>query len=67
MKIHIIKHKEEVLIEVLPYIQKYEGKTFVIKYGGAAMTNEELKAMFAQGRHTPAKDRHQHHHHSRRG
>jgi acetylglutamate kinase len=43
-----IENKEEVLIEVLPYIQKYEGKTFVIKYGGAAMTNEELKAMFAK-------------------
>ncbi|MFZ1977450.1 MAG: acetylglutamate kinase [Bacteroidota bacterium] len=42
------QNKEEVLIEVLPYIQKYEGKTFVIKYGGAAMTNEGLKAMFAK-------------------
>jgi len=30
--------KEEVLIEALPYIQTYEGKTFVIKYGGAVMT-----------------------------
>ncbi|MCX7984684.1 MAG: acetylglutamate kinase [Bacteroidetes bacterium] len=40
--------KEEVLIEALPYIQKYEGKTFVIKYGGAAMTNEDLKTTFAQ-------------------
>jgi acetylglutamate kinase len=42
------QNKEEVLIEVLPYIQRYEGKTFVIKYGGAAMTNEDLKAKFAQ-------------------
>ncbi|MFH0991626.1 MAG: acetylglutamate kinase [bacterium] len=40
--------KEEVLIEALPYIQKYEGKTFVIKYGGAAMTNELLKHTFAK-------------------
>lgn len=40
--------KEEVLIEALPYIQKYEGKTFVIKYGGAAMTHEDLKTTFAQ-------------------
>jgi len=40
--------KEEVLIEVLPYIQTYEGKTFVIKYGGAAMTEERLKAAFAK-------------------
>ncbi len=40
--------KEEVLIEALPYIQKYEGKTFVIKYGGAAMKNDDLKKTFAQ-------------------
>ena len=40
--------KEEVLIEALPYIQTYEGKTFVIKYGGAAMTDEHLKLMFAK-------------------
>lgn len=40
--------KEEVLIEALPYIQKYEGKTFVIKYGGAAMTHDDLKKTFAQ-------------------
>jgi acetylglutamate kinase len=40
--------KEEVLIEALPYIQKYEGKTFVIKYGGAAMTEPTLKKMFGK-------------------
>jgi len=40
--------KEDVLIEALPYIQTYEGKTFVIKYGGAAMRDERLKASFAQ-------------------
>lgn len=32
-----------VLIEALPYIQKYYGKTVVVKYGGNAMVNEELK------------------------
>ena len=32
-----------VLVEALPYIQKYSGKTVVIKYGGNAMINEELK------------------------
>ncbi|KAB2925825.1 MAG: acetylglutamate kinase [Bacteroidetes bacterium] len=36
------------LIEVLPYIQKYEGKTFVVKYGGAAQTEQELKTTFAK-------------------
>ncbi|MBI4548241.1 MAG: acetylglutamate kinase [Ignavibacteriae bacterium] len=40
--------KTEVLIEALPYIQRYEGKIFVIKYGGAAMIDDELKETFAQ-------------------
>ncbi len=38
----IIK-KAEILIEALPYIQKLYGKTVVIKYGGNAMINNELK------------------------
>ena len=33
----------QVLVEALPYIQKYSGKIVVIKYGGNAMINEELK------------------------
>ncbi len=37
----------EVLIEALPYIRKFEGKTIVIKYGGNAMVDEELKRNFA--------------------
>jgi acetylglutamate kinase len=40
--------KTEVLIEALPYITRYEGKTFVVKYGGAAMVDEELRETFAQ-------------------
>ena len=43
-----ISDKTEILIEALPYIQEYEQKTFVIKYGGAAMVDEELKETFAQ-------------------
>ena len=35
--------KATVLVEALPYIQKYNGKTVVVKYGGNAMINEELK------------------------
>lgn len=35
--------KAKVLIEALPYIQNYYGKTIVVKYGGNAMTNEGLK------------------------
>jgi len=37
-----------VLIEALPYIRKFEGKTFVIKYGGSAMKDACLKNTFAQ-------------------
>jgi acetylglutamate kinase len=40
--------KTEVLIEALPYIQQYEGKIFVIKYGGAAMVDDDLREAFAQ-------------------
>jgi len=43
-----ISTKTEVLIEALPYIQRYEQKTFVIKYGGAAMMDDGLKESFAQ-------------------
>ena len=35
--------RAEVLTQALPYIQKYYGKTIVVKYGGNAMINEELK------------------------
>ena len=35
--------RAEVLVQALPYIQEYTGKTVVIKYGGNAMTNESLK------------------------
>jgi acetylglutamate kinase len=37
-----------ILIEALPYIQKYAGKTIVIKYGGNAMIDEQLKQSFSQ-------------------
>ena len=38
----------DALIEALPYIQQFTGKIVVIKYGGAAMIDKELKASFAQ-------------------
>jgi len=38
------KDKAAILVEALPYIQKFFGKTIVIKYGGNAMVNNELKA-----------------------
>ncbi len=40
--------KAEILLEALPYIRRFYGKTFVVKYGGAAMADEELKTGFAQ-------------------
>ena len=36
--------KAEVLIEALPYIQRFNRKIIVVKYGGSAMVDEELKA-----------------------
>lgn len=39
--------KARVLMEALPYMQRFVGKTIVIKYGGHAMTDEALRASFA--------------------
>ena len=38
-----IMQKAEVLIEALPYIQRFNRKIIVVKYGGSAMVDEELK------------------------
>lgn len=40
--------KANILVEALPYIRKFYGKTFVIKYGGAAQKDPLLKDAFAQ-------------------
>ena len=40
--------KAGVLAEALPYIQRFHGKTIVVKYGGNAMTEEHLKRSFAR-------------------
>ncbi|RUM59643.1 MAG: acetylglutamate kinase [Persephonella sp.] len=40
--------KAETLLEALPFIKKFRGKTFVIKYGGNAMAKADLKTAFAQ-------------------
>ena len=39
--------KAEILLEALPFIKKFYGKTFAIKYGGNAMVSEDLKNNFA--------------------
>ena len=38
----------ETLLEALPYIRQFHGRTIVIKYGGAAMRDEELREAFAR-------------------
>ena len=40
--------KASVLLEALPYIKRFYGKTVVIKYGGNAMVDDELKRSFAE-------------------
>jgi acetylglutamate kinase len=42
------KDKAKILAEALPYIRRFHGKTIVIKYGGNAMTEENLKQGFAR-------------------
>ena len=44
---HLIRRATAV-IEALPYLTKFNGKTIVIKYGGAAMQSEELKQQVIQ-------------------
>ena len=43
-----IVRRAETLIEALPYIRAFQGKTLVIKYGGAAMEQADLKEQFAK-------------------
>ena len=40
--------KAAVLVEALPWLQRFHGATVVIKYGGNAMVDDALKAAFAQ-------------------
>jgi acetylglutamate kinase len=41
-------HKAQILTEALPYIRRFRGKTVVVKYGGNAMVDEQLKSGFAR-------------------
>jgi acetylglutamate kinase len=43
-----MNEKIETILEALPYIKRFAGTTFVIKYGGAAMEEESLKKEFAR-------------------
>lgn len=43
-----LQRRAQILIEALPYLQKWAGKTIVVKYGGAVMTDPALKAEVAR-------------------
>ncbi len=45
---HDAQSKADTLIEALPWIQRFAGTTMVIKYGGNAMVNDELRRAFAE-------------------
>lgn len=47
-EIEVDNSTASVLTEALPYLQKFAGKTIVVKYGGNAMVEEDLKASFAR-------------------
>ncbi|WP_417331755.1 acetylglutamate kinase [Halarcobacter sp.] len=42
------QHKVQTLLDAIPHIKKFYGKTIVIKYGGSAQTSPELKEKFAE-------------------
>lgn len=48
MSIKELIYKAKMLQSTLPYIRQFYGKTFVIKYGGSAMTEESLRESFAK-------------------
>ena len=45
---HTGTDKAQILTEALPYIQRFAGKTLVVKYGGNAMTDPALESSFAR-------------------
>ena len=47
-RLHAAAQKAGVLVEALPWLQRFHGATVVVKYGGNAMADEELKTAFAQ-------------------
>jgi acetylglutamate kinase len=46
--LHELTERARSLVEALPYIQRFRGKTFVIKYGGHVMLSPDLRSGFAQ-------------------
>lgn len=48
LEVQTLTEKASILIEALPWIDRYAGRTIVIKYGGNAMINEDLQRAFAE-------------------
>ena len=46
--LRVARSKAETLIEALPWLEEFRGALVVVKYGGNAMTDDSLKAAFAQ-------------------
>ena len=57
-----VMEKAQVLIEALPYIQRFNRKIIVVKYGGSAMVDEQLKKAGNPGCHTSQAGRFQAYH-----
>jgi acetylglutamate kinase len=47
-RLQVASDKAAVLVEALPWLQRFHGSTIVVKYGGNAMTDQHLKRAFAQ-------------------
>ena len=47
-KMDTMMDKAQTLIEALPYIREFSNKTVVVKYGGSAMLDEDLKKKVSQ-------------------
>jgi len=45
---HVALPKAGVLVEALPWLKRFSGRTVVVKYGGNAMLNDDLRAAFAE-------------------
>jgi acetylglutamate kinase len=48
MNVNMDMNVADILVEALPYIRRFSGKTIVVKYGGHAMVDQELKRNFAR-------------------
>ena len=52
--LRVAQSRPQTLVEALPWLERFRGALVVVKYGGNAMVDDELKAAFAAGRRVPA-------------